>query len=60
MVNIIVAIFCRYQEYYTFIGGYIQDAVICEDSGSNATIGMLLLIPKMPRLLRMDVLKVHS
>ena len=43
MVNIIVTIFCHYQEYYTFIGGYIQDAVICKESGSDTTFGKLLL-----------------
>ena len=32
-----------YQEYYAFIGGYIENAVVCKESGSNADIGELFI-----------------
>ena len=32
-----------YQEYYAFIGGYIENAVVCKESGSNANIGKLFI-----------------
>ena len=34
--------FMSLSEYHAFIGGYIQNAEVCKESGFNAAIGKLL------------------